>query len=461
MTLVAETPPVEEKKVSSLPIPPGPKPRYPLHFIVELARDRIGLFKSMAAMGDVTQVGMLTERLALVQHPDLIRQVLVTNQKNFVKGRALERVKVVLGEGLLTSEGEFHLRQRRLAQPAFHRQRIEAYADAMSAYGDRIQKRWSDGETMDVHEEMMRVTLGIAGKTLFDADIEDDASDVAEALDLSLKMFDIAIMPMGPLLEHIPIPWVRKVHAARRRMDELIYRMIDERRRDLEDRGDLLSMLIASQDAEGDGTGMTDKQLRDETVTIMMAAHETTAVALSWTWYVLSSRPEIEAKLHAELDAVLEGGRAPTLADVPKLTYTRMLFSEVMRLYPPAWSLERRALNDCEIGGYRIKANTLVIMSQYLAHRDPRWWGPDAEVFNPDRWAKDAQSGRPKFAYFPFGAGTRICIGEQFAWMEGVLLIASLARNWKFRHDPTHTVELDPLVTLRPKYGMRMEVIRR
>ncbi len=459
MTIIAEPATATPVKLADLPMPPGPKQQFPLQYVLEVARDRIGLFQMMAATGDITQVKISIQRVVLIQHPDLIKAVLVTKQKNFTKGRALERVKVLLGDGLLTNEGESHLRQRRLVQPAFHRERVAVYGETMAEYGDRIQTRWQDGVTLDIHEEMMRLTLGVAGKTLFDKDVDDDAHDVAEALDLSLKMFDLAVLPGGAFLEYIPLPWVRKVQAARRRMDEIIFKMIEERRGDTRDRGDLLSMLIASQDSEGDGGRMTDKQLRDEVVTIMMAGHETTAVALSWTWYLLSNHPDVEAKLHEELDTVL-GGRAPTVEDLPKLVYTRMLFSEVMRLYPPAWTLERMAVNDCEIGGYRIKANTLVLMSQYIAHRDPRWW-TDPEKFDPSRWTAEAQAARPKFAYFPFGAGTRICIGEQFAWMEGILLIAGIARNWKMRHDPTHEVALDPLVTLRPKYGMRMSLEHR
>lgn len=445
--------------LGSLKLPPGPKARYPMQFVVELAKDRIGLFKKMAEMGDVTHLDVWKEELTLVQDPDLIKQVLVTNQKNFVKGYALERVKVLLGEGLLTNEGESHLRQRRLAQPAFHKQRIEAYAGVMGAYADRISAEWTDGGMRDIHEDMMRLTLGVAGQTLFDEDVDGDASDVAQALDLSLRMFDLALLPGGTLLEYIPIPWVKKVHAARQKMDDLIFRMIRERRQDMTDRGDLLSMLIASQDSE-DGTGMSDKQLRDEIVTIMMAAHETTAIALSWTWYLLSQNPEVEARLHAEVDSVLADGHAPTLEDYSKLTYTRKVFSESMRLYPPAWMLERRALNDCEIGGYKVKKGTMVMMSQFLMHRDPRWWD-NPESFDPERWNPDKVAERPKFAYFPFGAGTRICIGEQFAWMEGILLIAAISRKWKFEHDPTHQVAMDPLVTLRPKYGMRMKFSKR
>jgi cytochrome P450 len=463
-SLLTETPETKSVAASKAPAkrgaPPSLRQHYPLQFVLELARDRIGLFQSMAKLGDITQIKIATQRVVLVQDPDAIKSVLVTNQKNFVKGRALDRVKVLLGQGLLTNEGEAHLRQRRLMQPAFHKDRIASYASVMSEHGERIQQRWSDGETLDIHEEMMHVTLGIATKTLFNADVENEAKDVAEALDLSLKMFDLAILPGGAFLEYLPvIPWVRKVQASRRRMDELIYRIVSERRKDGRDHGDLLSMLIAATDTEGDGKGMSDQQLRDELVTIMMAGHETTAVALSWTWYLLSQNPDVEAKLHEELDRVL-GGRTPTYDDLPNLTYTRMVLAESMRLYPPAWTLERMAVNDCEIGGYTIKANTLVLMSQYIAHRDPRWW-PEPEKFDPMRWTPEAQTGRPKFAYFPFGAGTRICIGEQFAWMEGTLLLAAIAQRWKMRHDPTHVVEKDPLVTLRPKYGMRMTLTRR
>ncbi len=439
--------------------PPGPRAKYPLQFIVDLLRSRVQLFSGMARHGDIAEIRIASERVVLLSHPDDIKTLLVTNQRNFIKGRALERTKTLIGEGLLTSEGEFHMRQRRLAQPAFHRERVAAYGDVMAEYAERTAEHWRHGETLDVHDEMMYLTLGIAGKTLFGTDVEQEAKDIGEAIDLSLKMFDYSVLPLGTLMERVPLPWIHRLHAARRRMDEIIYRIIDERRRDGTDRGDLLSMLIMAQDTEGDGTGMSDRQLRDEVITLLVAGHETTAVALSWSWYLLSEHPGAEAELHAELDRVL-GGRRPTAADVPQLTYTRMVFAEAMRLYPPAWILERRAVDDCEIGGYHIPGGTLVLASQYLVHRDPRWW-PDPERFDPMRWLPEAQGERPKFAYFPFGAGSRICIGEQFAWMEGVLLLATLAQRWRLRHDPTHPVALEPRVTLRPKYGMRMQLTRR
>jgi cytochrome P450 len=278
---------------------------------------------------------------------------------------------------------------------------------------------------------------------------------------LSLKMFQYSVLPLGFVLEHIPVGWMGRQQRAVERMNALIYRLIEDRRRSGTDRGDLLSMLVAARDSEGDHSGMTDEQLRDEIVTLLMAGHETTAVAMSWTWYLLSQHPAAERALHEELDRVL-GGRTPTADDLPNLPYTRQVIAESMRLYPPAWIVERRAVQDVELGGYRFKAGTLVYASQYLMHRDPRWWDRPEE-FDPSRWAPDAPGSaeRPKFAYFPFGAGTRICIGEQFAWMEAILALATLAQRWAPRHDPTHCVELEPLVTLRPKHGMRMTLIER
>ena len=413
----------------------------------------------MAKHGEITEIRIATQKVVLLTNPEHIRTLLVTNQRNFSKGRGLERTKIFLGEGLLTSEGDFHLRQRRLAQPAFHRERIAGYADVMSSDASRIAASWQDGTTLDVYEEMMRLALSIAGKTLFDTDIEHEATSIGEAITLSMKMFNYSVLPLGTLFEYVPLPWIRRLHAARRRMDEIIYGMINERRASGVDRGDLLSMLIMAQDTEGDGGQMTDRQLRDEAVTLLSAGHETTAVALTWAWYLLSENPEAEARLHEELDRVL-GGRAPTVADYPNLTYTRAVFSEAMRLYPPAWIIERRAIGDCEIGGYKIPKDAIVLASPFITHRDTRWW-KDPEQFDPARWTAEAQGERPKFAYFPFGAGTRICIGEQFAWMEGILVLATIAQQWRLRHDPTHLVELEPQVTLRPRHGMRMQLHRR
>ena len=394
-----------------------------------------------------------------LNHPDYIKDVLVTNHQNFIKGLALQRAKRLLGEGLLTSEGDFHRRQRRLAQPAFHRARIASYAGVMTDYALQTRERWRDGDTLDMSEEMMRLTLGIVGKTLFDADVVSDAQQVGEAMTVVMDLFNTITIPFFELLQKLPLPQFRRFDQAKARLDAIIYRLIEERRRSGEDRGDLLSMLLLAQDTEGDGGGMTDEQLRDEVMTIFLAGHETTANALTWTWYLLSQNPEAEAKLHEEIDRVL-AGRLPTFEDVSQLQYTEMVLAESMRLYPPAWALGRLTLEECEIAGYVVPRKSLVLMSQFVMHRDPRYF-PEPLRFDPNRWTTEARESRPQFSYFPFGGGPRRCIGEGFAWMEGILLIAAIAQQWQMRLVVNHPVALKPVITLRPKHGMRMTVTRR
>jgi len=440
-------------------VPPRSGPRYPGQFIVEIARNPLAMMIAMQRdHGDIAHWRIGPQNLYLINHPDLIRDVLVTNGRNFTKSRGLERARRLLGNGLLTSEGEFHLRQRRLAQPAFHRQRIAAYAGTMSSYAERTSERWRDGVTVDMHTEMMRLTLGIVARTLFDADVDEEAGEIGEALTAAFEHFNFAMLPFTELLDRLPLPAVRRFNAARDTLDRTIYRMINERRKSGEDRGDLLSMLLMATDTEGDGKGMSDSQLRDEALTIFLAGHETTANALTWTWYLLSQHPEIEARLHAEIDSLRN--RTPTYEDLPSLPYTRMVFAESMRLYPPAWAIGRRAIEPFEARGFVIPERSVVIMSQYIMHRDERYF-PDPERFDPERWTPEAQATRPKFSYFPFGGGTRVCIGEQFAWMEGILLLAILAQKWGMRLEPGHRVEIQPLITLRPKHGMKMTLHRR
>lgn len=445
---------------ATLQSPPRLRARYPGEFIAAMVRDRLGTFERMAAHGDVVQVNAGRQRLVLVSNPEDIKSVLVTNSRDFRKGRGIERTKILLGEGLLGSEGEFHRRQRRLVQPAFHRARLGAYAEVMVRYADELTRWWTDGATVDVHAEMMRLTLAIAARTLFDADIETEARDVAEVINLSLRLFRFATLPFGEHIERIPLPIVRHMQRARARMDEFIYAMIRRRRESDADHGDLLSMLLVASE---DGEGMSDRQIRDEVMTILMAGHETTAVALSWTWYLLSQNPDVATMLSAEIDDVL-GARKATIDDVAKLPYTRAVVAESMRLYPPAWVIGRRAHTDVTIGGYAVSADTIVLMSQYIVHRDPRWYA-EPELFRPARWTgegdKKDDGARPKFAYFPFGGGPRVCIGEQFAWTEAVLVLATIARRWRLTHDPARQVVLEPLVTLRPNGGMQMRLARR
>lgn len=444
--------------IADPPQAPGPRRRVPALNALQMGRDPLTFLTNLAThYGDLARVPLGSETVYLFNHPDLVRDVLVTNHRNFHKGRGLERAKMLLGAGLLTSEGDFHLRQRRLAQPAFHRQRVAAYGATMAACAATRRDRWHDGALVDAHKEMMALTLAIVGKTLFDADVEHEAGEIGAALATTFEAFHFGFfLPFGELLERLPLPATLRFRKARARLDETIYRMIDERRRSGTDRGDLLSMLLLAQDTEGDGGGMTDLQLRDEAMTIFLAGHETTANALTWTWYLLSQHPDIEARLHAEIDSAL-GSRLPTADDLGLLPYTRMVLAESMRLYPPAWIVGRRAIGPFEANGYEIPARSIVLMSQYVAHRDARWF-PDPERFDPDRFTPERQADRPKFAYFPFGGGPRVCIGEQFAWMEGIILLATIAQRWRFRLVPGHPVALQPIITLRPKYGMRMQL---
>jgi len=417
-------------------------------------------FQNLAQQyGDIAYFKLGVQDAYFLNHPDLIKEVLVTNTQHFMKGLALQRAKRLLGQGLLTSEGEFHRRQKRLAQPAFHRARIAAYGESMVDYAARMRERWQDGATLDISEEMMRLTLAIVGRTLFDADVESDAVEVGQAMSVVMELFNTITIPFFELLQRLPLPQLRRFEKARDKLDKIVFRMIEERRSSGEDRGDLLSMLLLAQDEEGDGGQMTDAQLRDELMTIFLAGHETTANALTWTWYLLSQNPDAEAKLHAEIDEVL-GGRLPTVADVPSLVYTEHVLAESMRLYPPAWALGRMALTDVEIGGYTVPQRSLVLMSQFVMHHDARYF-PEPNRFDPERWTAEARDHRPQFSYFPFGGGPRRCIGEGFAWMEGILLLATIAQQWQMRLVPDQVIALRPVITLRPKFGMRMVVQRR
>jgi cytochrome P450 len=441
-------------------LPPGPKRKLLVGNLLDFRRNPPGFLLNAANQyGEVVYLTFGPQKVFLVNSPELIKEVLVTNPKNFIKSRGLQMAKRFLGEGLLTSEGEFHRRQRRLAQPAFHRQRVANYADSMVHYSTKLRDGWSDGETLDVSQEMMHLTLSIVGKTLFDAEVESEASEIGEALTAILKMFERITNPFATILAKLPLPSNARMDKARKRLDETIYRIINERRQSNEDRGDLLSMLLMAQDEEGDGSSMTDKQVRDEALTLFLAGHETTANALTWTWYLLSQNPEVEAKFHEEIDTML-GGRLPTFADVPNLRYTEKVFAEAMRLYPPAWTLGRQSLHDYPLGQYIAPKGSILLMSPYVMHHTARFY-PEPDQFDPERWTPEAREARPKFSYFPFGGGPRVCIGEQFAWMEGILLLATIAQHWRMRLAQGQIVQTQPMITLRPKYGMKMVLERR
>jgi cytochrome P450 len=405
----------------------------------------------MREYGDLVSLRVLNFRILLLNHPEHIEDVLVNHPRKFIKGRVLLANKRVFGRGLLTSEGDFWLRQRRLAQPAFHRARIAGYASTMVEYTERLLHEWQDGEERDIHAEMMRLTLQIVGKTLFDADVERDAQDIGKSMELLLKLsanFRRTIL----IPQWLPTPTNLRLERAIRQIERVLYRIIAEKRASGRDSGDLLSMLLAAQDE--DGSRMTDQQLRDEAITLFLAGHETTANTLSWTWWLLAQNPAVEAKLHAELRTVL-AGRAPSLDDLPKLVYTNYIITESMRLYPPAWGTARTAIEDYEIAGYAVPKGSGVSFAQWTVHRDARWYDAPGE-FRPERWEGDLLKRIPRFAYFPFGGGPRQCIGNTFALMETALTLATIAQQYRFRLVAGHPVVPLASITLRPRYGIRV-----
>jgi cytochrome P450 len=443
--------------MTAVAAPPGPRERIPGSTVVAFYRDPLKSLTGMAAeYGDVARFRWGPRYEYLLNHPELVEQVLVTDQRSFMKGQALQETKRVLGQGLLTSEGAFHLQQRRLMQPLFHRRRIVEYGDAMVECAERLLLRWRDGETRDVHEEMTRLTLDVVARTLFASEVGAEATEIGAALGDAMESLQRFMLPFYGALEHLPLPTVRRLHAARRRLDATIYRLIAERRADPGGR-DLLSLLLETRD-EG-GRPMTDEQVHDEAMTIFLAGHETTAVALTWTWMLLARHPEVERRLHGELDEELDG-RAPAVADLPRLEYTRRVLKESMRLYPPAWLIGRRALADVELGGYVVPAGSVVLLSPWVTHRDSRFFEEPLR-FDPERWTTQAEAARPPFSYFPFGGGVRRCIGEPFALMEARLLLAAIARRWRLRLAPGMRVETLPRITLRPRHGMPMRIGRR
>jgi cytochrome P450 len=424
----------------------GPLNSSPLEYFSKAARE----------YGDIVGMRVLNFKTIFVNHPDLIEEVLVTNARKYSKGRVLRANKYVFGEGLLTSEGEFWLRQRRLAQPAFHRARIASYAATMVEYSQRLLENWKDGEERDAHQEMMRLTLQIVGKTLFDADVEGDAQDVGKSLELLLELG--ANFRRTIFVPHwLPTATNRRVKREIAQIEKILYRIIEERRASGHDAGDLLSMLLAAQDE--DGSRMTDKQLRDEAITLFLAGHETTASTLSWTWWLLAQNPAVESRLHAELDSVL-GDRAPSLDDLQKLVYTGHVITESLRLYPAAWGLARLVVEDHEIAGYPLTKGMGVTMAQWVVHRDTRWYDAPEE-FRPERWENDLMKRIPRFAYFPFGGGPRQCIGNTFALMETVLVLATIAQKFRLRLVPNHRVAPLASITLRPRHGVRVTLERR
>lgn len=431
----------------------------------QLLRSRGNLIRNIELMAasdpDLAVARALTGRtILLASHPDLAREVLTGHPRSLRKGLGLQRTRFVLGNGLLTSEGEFHLRQRRLAQPAFHRERIARYAEEMVARTEVVAASWRDGQSLDLARAMHHLTLDIVGRTLFGVDLQGRAAELGKALTAVLDSFSIWLILFGERLYDLPIPRMRRAKQAVPALDAAIYAIIEEHRRSGRDQGDLLSMLMAARDAEGDGSGMTDAQLRDEVMTLILAGHETTANALAWTWWFLAQHPEIDVRLAAEVrDAC--GDRPITMADLPNLPYTRAVFSEAMRLRPPAYATSREVIEPIVLGGQAIPVGAQVIVSPWVTQRDPRWWTEPLR-YDPDRWLAPRAEPNHRLAYFPFGGGTRVCIGEQFAWTEGILVIAALVRRWRFCLTvPATAVRPQAAVTLRPAPGIPVVCERR
>jgi cytochrome P450 len=439
--------------------PPGPPQSWLFGNLKEFGHDQLGAMTRWAhEYGDLVSARFGIRNVLFVNHPDLVEEVLVNQNRKFIKHYRLRQTQRTLGQGLVTSEGDFWRGQRKLAQPAFHRERIAAYARFMVEYTERMLKGWADGQTRDVQDDMMRLTLEIVAKTLFDAEISGDTAAASVAMETLMRSFIARTSNLITLPHWIPTPLNLRAERAIRQLERILVAVIADRRQSGEDRGDLLSMLLHAQDEES-GRMMTDQQLRDEVMTLFMAGHETTANTLAWTWYLLSQHPNAEAKLHAEVDLVL-GRRPPTVADLPRLPYTASVINETLRVYPTVWMVGREAIEPVDLGGYTIPAGMTVFLPQWVIHRDARWF-EDPEEFRPERWANGLMQRIHRYAYFPFGGGPRVCIGNNFALMEAALILATIAQKYRLVLAPDADVVLLPTMTLRPARGVKVLVRER
>jgi len=429
--------------------------------VPELRRDPLAFYlRCVQEFGDVVTVRFGWTKIFLVSHPDLIEQVLVSEGKNFIKHYALRMNRTLLGNGLLTSEGDFWLRQRRLIQPLFQRDRLAGYASIMVQLAREQTDAWHDGETRDLHADMTGLTLRIIAQALFGADVSHLAVEVGEALSEIMTNFNRRFFAVLRFPEWVPTPAHLRLRRAAARLDRVVYGLIEKRRREGIERDDLLSRLLRARD-EADSTGMTDRQLRDEAMTLFLAGHDTTSLTLTWAWYLLACHPEAMSRLTEELKREL-AGRPPTLDDLPRLRYAEMVVQEAMRLFPPAYAIGRQALHACRLGGYSLPAGATVLLCQYVVHRDPRWF-QNPDKFLPERWASTPGADTPglaarlpKYAYFPFGGGARICVGNTFAMVEAVLVLAALAQRFRVQPYSGPEIRLQAAITLRPVDPIRL-----
>lgn len=450
--------------------PPGLRMNLPFYLFRKFFKpgNPILLFEHLRRFGRAAHYRILFNDVVLLNDPADIREVLIDKAAFFGKDRTQKRMKILLGEGLITSDGEAHKRARRIAAPAFHRQRIQRYGEQIVALADALSTQWEAGTVVDISAAMMRLALQITARTLFNTEVTPEIHVINEQVNVIMDLYNYLVaVPRAELLLNSPLPQMRRFRRAKAMLDSAVESMIRAHRSEvrngevssLAQRGDLLSMLLMSRDEEGDGLKLNDEELRDQVLTLFLAGFETVANALAWTWLLLGQNPIAESRLYDELDAVL-AGRLPTFEDIPRLEYTAMVLSESMRLYPPAWAMGREVLEDVAIGPYRLRKGTMVFFSQYIVHRDPRWF-PHPERFVPERFTLEAKAARPRFAYFPFGGGGRQCIGESFAWMEAILALATIAQRWHLALVPGQTIELQPKITLRPKNGIRVVLVPR
>jgi len=435
--------------------PPGPRGLPLIGQARDFARDPLAFLTGVAdRYGDISTFRLGFMEVYFIRHPDLVREVLLTQRASFSMTSLRAKINAVVGEGLFTSRGALHARQQRLMLPVFRKSRIEAYAAQMADLSRHTRDQWQSGAVVDIADEMMKLTMLIAARALFAHDIGDDTRSVSKNIGTCLEVFTRLSSPFLKLSLALPLPSSLRLKRAVRELDAVIYRLIERRRREGVNGNDVLSLLMQARDDETQ-TQMSEKQLRDEVLTLLIAGHETTANVLSWIFYLLSTTPAVDRELYAEARGVLAGRQGFAAADVDRLAYARQVILEGLRLYPPGWFVGREAQADVRLGGYTVPKGSIVMLSQYVMHRDARFF-EEPERFKPERWAGDLLERLPRGAYFPFSAGERHCIGEGFAWQEALLVLATLVERWRFELAPGQTIRPRPSVTLRPDGPIKM-----
>ena len=442
--------------------PPRPRKIFPLTFLWRRREPLKFLSELTADTPDIAVIQVGPQVIAVIKNPALIQQVLVADSAHTDKGRTAERELffTFLGEGLLNARGETHRRQRRLMMPGFHRARIKGYADLITASTLARTQDWRDGDEREVNKEMMDLALVVVGRTLFSSDVTEASHAITQGFDQLTRNVGRMILPGARWLLQSPLPFAKRVRDSQQQLDAAVYGLIAKRRSAGLDTGDLLSMLLLAEDAEHPGERLNDTEVRDQIMTILFTGQDPIGNTLTWVWWLLARHPEHQAALHAEVDRVL-GGRSGTFDDVSQLTFTEQIVREVLRLYPPLWTLGRKATADLEVGGHTLAPGTLLVTCQWLVQRDARWYEAPDE-FRPQRWTPEFRAALSRFAYFPFGGGPRSCIGENFAWMELILIVATIAQQWRFDLSPRTTeVGPQPRITLHPDRPVFLKFIRR